>query len=162
MLGFKPVEFTEFYAGHDLNLTRIPNGAMHPSEGCNPGKGWEGGCVLKERRIRMDLRAIGISSIGGVPSERVDVSGVVPKVPPWAGTRRPVGAREPYRLAALRCHGASNKSKAAETVALPIGRRRPWVHLIFHGLRNPKRVSPCFPKSSGGLRSGYRVSCRSR
>jgi hypothetical protein len=42
------------------------------------------------------LRGIGISSIGGVPSERVDVSGVVTKVAPWAGMRRPVGAREPY------------------------------------------------------------------
>jgi hypothetical protein len=39
----------------------------------------------------MDLRGIGISSIGGVPSERVDVLGVVPKVSPWAGMRRPVG-----------------------------------------------------------------------
>ncbi len=29
--------------------------------------------------------------ICSVPSERVDVSGVVPKVAPWAGMRRPVG-----------------------------------------------------------------------
>jgi hypothetical protein len=32
MLGFKPVEFTEFYAGHDLNLTRMPNGARGARE----------------------------------------------------------------------------------------------------------------------------------
>jgi hypothetical protein len=64
---------------------------MPASEGCNPGKVWERRCVLKERRIRMDRTCGQQMPIGGVPSERVNVSGVVPKVAPWAGMRRPVG-----------------------------------------------------------------------
>jgi hypothetical protein len=64
---------------------------MHTSEGCNPGKVRKRVCVLKERRIRMDRTHGRHLPIGGVPSERVDVSGVVPKVTPWAGMRRPVG-----------------------------------------------------------------------
>jgi hypothetical protein len=121
----------------DPSISR-PNGAMPTSEGCNPGKVRKRGCVLKERRIRIDLTGSGISSICDVPSERVDVSGVVPKVAPWAGMRRPVGAREPYRFPSLRCNGASSKSKAAETAALQIGRRRQCVCLKIHGLRNHK------------------------
>jgi len=62
-------------------------------------------------------------------------------------TRMPVGAGEPYRLAALRCNGASNKAKAAETAALQIGPRRPRLCLIVHGLRNPKGYHPAFRTS---------------
>ncbi len=36
MLGFNPVEFKEVYAGHDLNLTRMPFGARGISA-CEPG-----------------------------------------------------------------------------------------------------------------------------
>jgi len=51
----------------------------------------------------MDLRWSGISSIGGVPSERVDVLGVVPKVAPWAGMRRPNGhARQVKVMASVK------------------------------------------------------------
>jgi hypothetical protein len=89
------------------------------------------------------------SKFGEVIPQRVDVSGVVPKVAPRAGVRRPVEARESYRLAALRCHGASNKAKAAETVALQIRRRRPCVRLIVHGLRNPKGYHSAFRKVQG-------------
>jgi hypothetical protein len=59
----------------DPSISR-PNGAMHSSEGCNPGKG----------------------------QERVNVSGVVPNVPPWAGMRRPVGrARQVKGVVARYC-----------------------------------------------------------
>ena len=110
----------------DPSISR-PNGAMHPSEGCKPGKGialeWVGtpgtGCVLKERRIRMNRTCGRHLPIGGIPSERVDVSGVVPKVPPWAGMRRPVGACEPYRLAALRCNGTSSHSQGSPAADQP-------------------------------------------
>jgi hypothetical protein len=44
---------------------------MHTSEGCNPGKVRERGCVLKERRIRMDRTCARHLPICGVPSERV-------------------------------------------------------------------------------------------
>jgi hypothetical protein len=118
-----------------------PNGGMHPSEGCNPGKGRERGGVL---------RGGGISSIGSVPSERVDLSGVVPKVCNLGLVCvAPLGRVSRIHWQHCACNGASNKSNAAETAALHIGRRRPCVRLIFHGLRNPKGYHPAFRRVRG-------------
>jgi len=50
--------------------------------------GWKR--VLKERRI--GRARVGDATVCGVPSERGDVRGVVPRALPWAGMRGPFGA----------------------------------------------------------------------
>lgn len=53
--------------------------------------GWNGenGCVLKERRNGGYVTG---QPVSGVPTERGNRRGEVPRVSPWAGMRGPVGA----------------------------------------------------------------------
>lgn len=56
---------------------------------------WDGGygCALKECRIGQ--ARVGDATKCGVPSERGNVRGVVPRALPWAGMRGSVGAESP-------------------------------------------------------------------
>jgi len=50
--------------------------------------------VLKERRIKVDLRRVHHPAVCGVPSERRGIPLMLPRALPWAGMRCPVGTPE--------------------------------------------------------------------
>ena len=49
-------------------------------------------CVLKERSISSDGECVPVQPRCGVPSERICLTIPIPRVAPWAGMHRPVGA----------------------------------------------------------------------
>ena len=76
----------------------VPTGHRIPAQGNALGTVNASPGVLKERRILVIRGRLPSPTRCGVPSERLDWSPWIPRVAPWAGMRRPVGAVKPLPI----------------------------------------------------------------